>query len=394
MNRRCDVRDHHSCTGCGACVQACPHQAMRMCADAEGFLYPRIDRARCTRCGLCRRICPVDRALPKPWQTAEAGYCTQEDLREASSSGGIFSILAERVLERDGIVWGAAFDERFALRHIGVERIGQLSALRGSKYLQSDVGDAYTHISTALKAGRQVLFSGTPCQVAGLHAALRGASSQEGLLTVDMVCHGVPSPRVFAASVRALEARYRQRIQRFSFRDKRRGWKDFCVAAAFEDGSEYVAGQTEDPYMIAFLRNFCLRPSCHACPYAGEKRQADLTLADLWGAQRVLPGWDDDRGFSLVLVGSERGAAAIDAVRSRFRSAPVDASALARDNPSIFRASAPHPRRAAFMRHVRKRGFAGIEKAFFAPPGAVSRALAKARRIPGAVCRRMLRGHR
>jgi coenzyme F420-reducing hydrogenase beta subunit len=273
------------------------------------------------------------------------------------------------------------------LRHIAAEEPGALDALRASKYVQSEIGDTYARAREALRSGRRVLFSGTPCQVAGLYAALGGPEkAPEHLLTVDLVCHGTPSPMVFAAYLRALEATRGQPVSTISFRDKRRGWKDFCLAATFADGSEYAAGQTEDPYLRAFLRNLCLRPSCHACPYAGEGRPADLTLADLWGAARVLPlpGLDDDGGLSLVLVGSERGQQALEAVRSRLIVAPVNAAALARDNPSIFRSSTADPRRAAFLRHVLRHGFAGVER-FFAPPGLLRRA---ARRIAGRWARR------
>ena len=390
MNTRCDVRDAGTCTGCGACRAACALGALRMGSDAEGFAYPRIDAARCVNCGACRAACPVDGAQAAPWLSAVAARCTDEGVRAASSSGGVFTVLAEGVLERGGIVFGAALalGGEPPLRHIGVEDAAGLAALRGSKYLQSDLGDVYCEVKAALEAGGEVLFCGTPCQVAGLYAALKGR--REGLLTVDLVCHGAPSPLAFSAYLRRLEAERGQPVRALTFRDKRRGWKDFCLAATFADGSEHVAGQDEDPYMIAFLRNFCLRPSCHACPFAGEKRQADLTLADLWGAQRHMPEQDDDRGLSLVLVGGEAGARALEAARARLWMAPVDAHAFVRDNPSIVRASQAHPRRAAFMRHVRRRGFGGVEK-FFAPPGFFRRAVDRVRDISHGVVRRVRR---
>lgn len=385
---RCDVRDFATCTGCGACRAACSHAAIRMEADGEGFAYPRIDGARCSRCGACRAACPVDRAAARPWLNAVAARCRDEEIRRASSSGGVFTALAEEVLADGGMVFGAAFDKGFALRHTAVEQTDALHPLRGSKYLQSDLGETFVQAKTALKCGRRVLFSGTPCQTAGLLSVLRAPC--DNLLTVDLVCHGAPSPMVFAAYLRALEAKRGQPVRTLSFRDKRRGWKDFCLAATFADGSEYAAGQTEDPYMIAFLRNLCLRPSCHCCPFAGEKRQADLTLADLWGAQRLMPGQDDDQGLSLVLVNSEKGERTLERVRERLWTEPVDAAACARDNPSIFGASRAHPRRAAFLRHVRRRGFDGVEK-FFAPPGLLRRLTSKALRVPRGVARRALR---
>ncbi len=391
---RCDIRDFGTCTGCGACASVCARGALLMAADPEeGFLYPQIDASRCTRCGACYKVCPVDRATERPWRESLAAFNTDAAVRARSSSGGVFTALAEGVLARGGMVFGAALKRRapaegggLHLRHIGLQNPELLGALRGSKYLQSDTADALTDAKHWLDTGMEVLFSGTPCQIAGLYAMLK--KTYPNLLTVDFVCHGVPSPMVFDAYQRGLEAGGR-RITELAFRDKRRGWKDFCLAVNFEDGKDYAAGQTEDPYMIAFLRNLCLRPSCHVCPYAGEKRQADLTLADLWGAQHILPDWDDDLGLSLVLVGSERGAAALEALGERLRTAPVQAAACARDNPSIFRPAVAHARRDAFLRHVRRRGFARVEKKFFAPPSLLQRAAGKARRVLSAAKHRL-----
>lgn len=368
MKTRCDVRNAASCTGCGACRSACALGALRMERDDDGFLYPRIDRSRCTRCGACQAVCPVDRGSPAPWLSSFAARCTDEEIRASSSSGGVFTLLAEDTLARGGIAFGAAlfWDGEPALRHIGVEDVAGLAALRGSKYLQSDPGETFAQAKAALNAGREVLYCGAPCQVAGLYAALKGR--RDNLLTVDLVCHRAPSPMVFAAYVRWLEAKHGQKVRALSFRDKRQGWKDFCIAATFADGSEYVGSQTEDPYMIAFLRNFCLRPVCHACPFAGEKRQADLTLADLWGAQRLLPQQDDDRGLSLVLVNSEAGARALEAARDRLWMEPMDAMACVRYNPSIVRPSQAPLYRGMFMRHVRRKGFKGVER-FYRPQG-------------------------
>jgi len=357
-------------------------------SDAEGFSYPRVDAALCTNCGACGAACPANRARPSPWKAGFAARSLDEGVRESSSSGGVFTVLAEAVLGRGGIVFGAALlpgRDGLALRHIAVEDAAGLSALRGSKYVQSDLGGAYAQVRAALDDGREALFSGTPCQVAGLYAVTGGPRGN--LLTVDLVCHGAPSPLVFAAYLRYLEKGRGQRVTALSFRDKRRGWKDFCLAATFADGGEHVAGQTEDPYLIAFLRNLCLRPCCHACPFAGEKRPADLSLGDLWGARRVMPEADDDRGLSLVLVGSARGARAMEEASARLWLTPADAAAFERDNPGIYRAGGAHPRRAAFLRHVRRYGFEGAE-AFFAAPGPLRRLAQAAKSVPGRALRK------
>ncbi len=374
-----DVRDRATCTGCGACLKACKFGAMAMRRDDEGFLYPEIDDVRCTNCGACRRLCPVDRAAARPWRQAVAACAKDGAVREGSSSGGVFTPMARQVLANGGTVFGAAFAPDFTLRHAQADDETALAALRGSKYLQGDLGDAFAQVHAALDAGCEVLFSGTPCQVAGLYAHLGGAP--DGLTTIDLVCHGTPSPTVFAAYLQEMQQRRGAKVTRFSFRDKQRGWKDFCVAAAFDDGTTYAAGQTEDPFMIAFLRNLCLRPSCHQCPFAGEKRQADLTLADLWGAQQVLPDWDDDRGLSMVLVGSEKGQALLDTVHADVRHTPVDPMACIRFNPSIVGPVPAHERRARFFAVFKKAGFSAALAAGLQPKTLIERAVGKARRV-------------
>ncbi len=374
-----DVRDRATCTGCGACLKACKFGAMRMRRDDEGFLYPEIDDVRCTHCNACRRLCPVDRAAERPWRQALAARAQDGDVREASSSGGVFTLLARQIHAQGGTVFGAAFAPDFTLRHIQADDEAGLAALRGSKYLQSDLGDAFAQVEAALQAGRKALFCGTPCQVAGLYAYLDDAP--ERLTTIDLVCHGTPSPTVFAAYLVEMERQKGAKVTRFSFRDKQRGWKDFCVAATFDDGTTYAAGQTEDPFMIAFLRNLCLRPCCHQCPFSGEKRQADLTLADLWGAQQVLPDWDDDRGLSMVLIGSGQGQALFDAAASGMRQTPVDPLACLRFNPSITAPVPPHERRARFFAVFHKRGFSAALAAGLKPKTLIERAVGKAGRV-------------
>lgn len=370
------------CTGCEACAAACPVGAIRMRADEEGFAYPEIDQATCTDCGLCRRVCPVDAVAQTPWMQAWAGFAHQDALREGSSSGGVFSLLARRVLARDGMAFGAAVAPDGRVTHIAVTEEMGLVQLRGSKYVQSaDLQPAYISARQALRKDTPVLFSGTPCQIAGLYAFL-GQRHDGLLLTVDLVCHGVPSPMVYAACRAELERGRGAGITSFSFRDKTRGWKDFGLRVAFEKGEDYLADQRTDPFLVAFLRNACLRPSCHACPFAGYGRQADLTLADCWGADKVAAEIDDDRGLSLVLVGTDRGREALSGIAGEWTAREVDAALTLRDNACIMTPVAPHEKRAAFLRHVRKHGMRNTAR-FFAPPGIAERAWNKAKRILG-----------
>ena len=353
---RTTVKPRGVCTGCGACVSVCPRGAVRMERDAEGFLYPAVDPALCVGCDLCEKRCPAGTAFPGE-PSAFRGYNTKEEVRARSSSGGVFSALAERTLKKGGAVFGAVFSEGFAVEHVGaVSRDGVLPML-GSKYVQSSAADALRDAARLLGRDTPVLFSGTPCQIAGLYALL-GEARPERLLTVDFVCHGVPSPGVFASYLDWLEREHGAAVEAYSFRDKRRGWKDFSAAARFGDGREYAAAQTEDPFLLGFLRNLYLRPSCHACTalrHGGHA--ADVTLADLWGARELWPEEDDDRGLSLVFANTDKGRGALRECPELTLREIGDVRRLARANPSIFAPAPAHAERARFFRGFSRRGF-------------------------------------
>lgn len=342
------------CVGCYACECACPHDAITLSADSKGFLYPEVDSDRCVECGLCATSCPVLSPPRKhPLPRAYACAACEDGLRECSSSGGVFGLLARQVVEAEGVVFGAAFDEYLEVMHVRAESHGQLAHLRGSKYVQSRTGSTYTEVRDALRADRRVLFSGTPCQVAGLKSFLRG--DYAGLLCVDLVCHGVPSPRVWRRYMRFQEDRHGARIIEASFRNKKEGWmRSQDLLLKFDNGVGYRETPVRDPYMTAFLRDICLRPSCYACRFRGLERPSDITLADFWGIQNIAPEMDDDKGTSFVLVHSEAGRAAIDTLEQQqeLRSVAVLAADAIEYNPPAVRSAAPHPKSAEFYRDL------------------------------------------
>ncbi|HPW74771.1 MAG TPA: Coenzyme F420 hydrogenase/dehydrogenase, beta subunit C-terminal domain [Kiritimatiellia bacterium] len=348
------------CTGCSACSAICPESCVALLPDREGFLRPHVDSARCLRCGLCTKICPgLHPGLPAREPVAVyAAQNTCAAVREESSSGGVFSLLAERVLERGGVVFGAGCDATFRVVHQEVEDAADLARLRGSKYVQSDMNDIFRRVRQHLGAGRQVLFSGSPCQVAGLRAFLGKVFDR--LLCVDFVCHGVPSPRVFELWKRRLEKRSRSAITGISFRNKACGWRQFSFAATFADGRTYRETVKEELYLRGFLSNLFLRPACHACRFKEMKSGSDLTLADYWGVEKRFPCFRDNRGTSLVLANSAKGVEAFRSCASGVEFRDSDYAHAVACNPSIVRSSRPHPDRARFFARLETHELGGL----------------------------------
>ena len=341
--------DKTACTGCGACVSICPKGAISMRPDEEGFLYPSVEQKLCIGCDLCEKRCPAGKAHPEIRPLLLGAKNKDDDVREASSSGGVFSALAMDMFKKGGVVFGAAFDPNMHVEHIGAFDPSELAPMRGSKYVQSEAADAIGNAAALLAKDIPVLFSGTPCQVAGLLAKVP-SKHREKLLTVDFVCHGVPSPGVFASYIKKLEETHGKRIVKYTFRDKRNGWKDFYAVATFEDGSEHMGSQREEPYLYGFLQNLYLRPSCTRCDnLRGAHHVSDITIADLWGVQEICPELDDDRGLSLVMVNTQKGREALDGCKAAISAFAVDKGPMMRFNPSIEVPANAHEKRKAFF---------------------------------------------
>lgn len=337
------------CCGCGACAQSCPKNCISMEPDSEGFLYPKVDETQCVNCGLCEKVCPIlFKQKPDSIKVAAyAAYTTNNELREKSSSGGIFSLLAQEILNRGGTVAGAAFAADFSVRHILVETDAELDRLRGSKYVQSRMEDTYVQIRDLLKQGRPVLFTGVACQIAGLKAFL--GREYENLYTVDVLCHGVPSPKVWAHYRREQAQIHGKTLEEVSFRDKRKGWRHFSMALNFAEGVEYCRSGAEDTYLRVFLRDLCLRPSCHSCRFKDFPRLSDLTIGDAWGIERHMPDLDDDYGTSVVLVNSEKGMGLWNAVADNAVSRQGELDVLLPKSADSRKSVKPHPNRSRFF---------------------------------------------
>ena len=382
--------DKAECTGCGACMSICPKGAISMQPDAEGFSYPAVDPALCVSCDLCEKRCPVGAAHEAHSVQAFGAQHRDTAVRGASSSGGVFTALARRMVSQGGVVFGAAFDDRLHVEHIGAMDESEIAGMRGSKYVQSDTADAIANAAALLARGIPVLFTGTPCQIDGLLARVRG-KDREKLLTVDFVCHGVPSPGVFTSYIESLERAHGQRVTAYAFRDKRLGWKNFSAVAMLEDGTQLSGTQTDEPFLYGFLQNLYLRPSCTQCTaLRGAQHRADLTLADLWGAQDVCPERDDDTGLSLVMVNTQKGRQALREVERELTVFPMRTDALLRYNPSIEHTAKAHPKRARFFRMYEKHGFDGARvMKLLAPPGRIERAARRVAHLPIGALRRL-----
>ena len=326
------------CCGCNACAQICPKQCITMQEDDEGFLYPRVDTENCIDCHLCEKICPVSNhgTERKPLKVY-AAINKDEEVRKQSSSGGIFTALAEQVIKQGGVVFGARFDERWQVKHDYTETMEGLAAFRGSKYVQSQIGNSYQEAERFLKAGRKVLFSGTPCQIAGLRNYLR--KEYDNLLTVDFICHGVPSPMVWRRYLKEEVARQCDRknsvlshpiheedvlVEGISFRDKTMGWKkySFALTLSTTNGSgEKIqfcscSPMTKNEYLRGFMSNVYLRPSCYSCAFKKQKSGSDITLADFWNIGLYNKQLDDNHGLSLMLLNNSKGLCLVNDIRS------------------------------------------------------------------------------
>jgi len=363
-----NILEKSKCSGCYACAEICPQKCIDMVCDGEGFWYPAVDKTQCIDCGLCEKSCPI--LSPQDAQSGGIStYATvnkEDSVRTKSSSGGVFTLLASYVLSKNGIVFGASFDKDFNVVHRYIESAEELDLLRGSKYVQSKIANAYSDAKAFLKSDRLVLFSGTPCQIEGLLSYL--GKPYDNLITQDIICHGVPSPSVWQKYITHQESKAGgAKVHSVSFRSKNTGWKQYSMSLTFDNGTEYQVEHGNDPMMNAFLKNLCLRPSCYECSFKKESRKSDITLADFWGVKNLLPEMDDDKGTSLVIIQSEKGQQFFDIIKDStvFKKTEPNASLLY--NSSIIKSAHLPKRRKAFMKKVSSDNFAEIQKKYSNP---------------------------
>lgn len=362
----------NKCCGCSACVNKCPKQCISMKIDEEGFLYPHIDTKNCIKCGFCEKVCFSLKRISEDFDSERlplktfAGYNRVENIRRNSSSGGIFTAIAEYVINKGGVVFGARFDDNWEVIHDYVETIDDLSKFRGSKYVQSIIGDTYKKAELFLKQGRLVLFSGSPCHISGLRSFLQ--KDYTNLLLVDFLCHGVPSPGVWKWYLKNLRIDERRKsslfpvlfplpkITNIEFRNKDNGWERYNFILEFEDNknnqSTLSSVFSDNPFMKVFLSNIILRPSCYNCLSRKGSSGSDITIGDLWGADNIVPEINDDKGLSLLLVNTEFGKKIIE--RLNIVCQEIDFSAAIVFNPVWKISCQKHQNRDAFFKKYKQ----------------------------------------
>lgn len=328
------------CCGCTACVAICPKHALSMREDDEGFLSPVLDEDVCIACGLCKKVCPVlNPAKHKAPETVWAAWGKDEAERKASSSGALSSILARHVLKKGGAVFGAVMDN-FYVHHDVIESVQDIFRIQGSKYVQSDMGNCFHKARTMLESGRQVMFTGTPCQISGLRNFLQ--KDYENLLCVDVICHGVPSPGVLRRYVEELKQEYYTATS-LTFRDKLEGWKSpYCIALYDDSGKRlFRESRKGDVYCKGFLGNIFDRQSCEQCRFTSVERPGDITLGDFWKIAQYSPELSDKKGTSLCFLNTEKGRKAFQAIQNELaisRECPLSVAVSAQ---AQLRAPAP-----------------------------------------------------
>lgn len=372
-----NIKEKKDCCGCSACVQICPKQCISMSADNEGFLYPQVNTTICIDCSLCEKVCPIiNQEESKEPLAIYAARNSNENIRLKSSSGGIFTLLAEEIIKSGGVVFGAKFNNNWNVVHDYTETLEGLDAFRGSKYVQSIIGDNFKIAKHFLDDGRKVLFSGTPCQIAGLKKYLR--KEYDNLLTVEVVCHGVPSPMIWqdylnykrtkcAAGKNTVSSSLNELpvITDISFRDKTYGWKkySFKISYATSKAAEKSVSKStntsnceitpfnKDIFMRGYLKNLYLRPSCYHCVARQGKSGADMSIADYWGVQSIHPEIDDDKGTGVVLINTKYGAAYFNSIANQIKSLRSSYNKACAQNPCIVKSVKEPSRRHQFWQN-------------------------------------------
>ncbi len=341
------ITDKQKCCGCSACEEVCPRKCISMLPDSEGFQYPSVDAGKCIGCGLCERVCPVLKSScdqnvssrsegskeeitqrivleSKDKPKSCVGFIKNDGVRNDSTSGGVFSALAYHIIALGGVVIGARFNGKFEVEHWIAESKSEIGQFRGSKYVQSKQDGIYLEVKKLLDEGRWVLYSGTPCQAAGLRTYLH-SKEYEKLIIVDIFCHGVGSPLYWQEYLKYVSKAHKKSIKRIKFREKTYGYNSACLAIYFSDGSSIKKGHDEDHYWAAFSKSMIFRPICYACPFKTLKHEySDFSIGDFWDTTGLTQEYKDANGCSLVLIQSVKGMSLLREIKTSISFSDID----------------------------------------------------------------------
>ena len=359
------VEDKTKCCGCTACANICPKYCITMQADKEGFLYPTVDIEKCVDCGLCEKVCPIlhttKKNITKP-KTYAIQLKNSKQLKE-SASGGAYSALSKVILKQDGIVWGAAYDESFNVIHTYADSDEKCKKFQGSKYVQSNLGISFTQVKQMLDSGILTCYSGTPCQIAGLKNFLK--KDYDNLVTVDLVCAGVPSPKLWRSYLDMQEEQFDSKIKYANFRYKTYGYQCSTMRLEFESGKVYSQSGRIDPMMNFFVSGIDKRPVCYECLFKGENRNSDLTLFDGWHAEQLTGIKDNDQGFTLLMVHTFKGEEMLGEMLNYIDCYPVDTEkAILYDGVMVNNQPRKHEKRNMFYEVLNEGGIEACMKKF------------------------------
>lgn len=364
-----NLAERSICIGCTACVSICSKCCIEITEDENGFGYPELVHSTvCVECGLCEQVCPVLKGdssnMEEP--VAYVAMTCDNDLRMESSSGGIFSELSKKMIAQGGVVYGAAYDNQFEVKHYCIDNVDDLWKLRGAKYAESDLGTSFSDILDRLKKGQKVLFSGTPCQVAGLKSFIR--KDFDNLICVDFVCHGVPSPMVWKSYIeyRTKQDNDGEMPVEINLRSKTTGWSKYQYSNVFkyENGKEHSVLSSQSLFMQLFVGDYISRSSCENCKFKGYNRVSDFTLGDFWGIWDIDPEMDDNKGTSVVLVHSEKGKVLWSEISDNIRFKEVSLEKASQQNPSMLTASKAKPDRDSVLKKIREGQIGSCEELF------------------------------
>ncbi len=374
------ICDRTKCCGCHACYNICPKNAVEMITDEKGFKYPVINQKKCINCGLCVKVCPILKNNVNKYQKkVYAIYNKNEEERLNSSSGGLFILLAKAILNMNGVVFGASFDKDFCVFHSYVEDENEIIRLQGSKYVQSTIGDTYKKVKEFLEKDIYVLFTGTSCQIEGLKSFL--IKDYDKLYTQDLICHGVPSPKVWQKYLDYQKKIYKNNdIKNISFRNKAHSWSLFSTRIDF-NGKVYSKTHDKDLFMQAFLSNTCLRESCYNCHFKNDYRNSDITLADFWGVSKVHPNMNDEKGTSLVIINSRKGQELFDLIKTECKYEVSYEDIIYLYNPAYIRSAIKDKKYDAFYENIDKMEFDILVKKYVSHISIFKKLIRKTRNI-------------